>query len=86
MRMLCSVQVYDDAVADVSGSSSSSNSSSGAAVMQQLDCAGYFVRGLVLLARQKVYTYIRIHAILVHVLIVLYRQLSYMFGHTEYRQ
>jgi hypothetical protein len=57
MFMLCSVQVYDDAVADVS-SGNSSSSSNGANVMQQLDCASYFARGLVLLARQKVYTYI----------------------------
>jgi hypothetical protein len=66
------VQVYDDAVAHVTGSSSNT-SSSGATVMQQLDCAGYFARGLVLLARQKVHTVIYAyhvdicaHAVAVH--------------------
>jgi hypothetical protein len=53
MYTVYAAQVYEDAVADVSSSSSGSNSS-GAVAMQQLDCAGYFARGLVLLARQKV--------------------------------
>jgi hypothetical protein len=57
MYTVYAAQVYEDAVADVSSSSSGSNSS-GAVAMQQLDCAGYFARGLVLLARQKVYIYI----------------------------